>query len=217
MSEQMLLVVRTALVVVGALLPIVNPLGDAPIFLRFTDGCDQKTRRELAWRIALYSFLLLLGSMMLGSLVLHIFDLSIPVVQIAGGAVVCALGWRLLNAEDPKTQDVRTVDADHVLSQAFYPLTLPITIDPGAMSVAITVGANHAHTLRNVALEALAAAIGIAFISLSVLLTYRFAGRLGHWIGRRGMLVILRLSAFLVLCIGVQITWNGLKVLLHMS
>jgi multiple antibiotic resistance protein len=76
------------LLMIGALLPAVNPLGDAPIFLAMTPGCDELTRADLTKRIAFYSFILLLGSMLFGSVVLLLFGLSIPVVQVAGGAVV---------------------------------------------------------------------------------------------------------------------------------
>ena len=84
------------LLIIGALLPVVNPLGDAPIFLRMTPVCDEPTRAMLAKRIAFYSFFMVLGSLLLGSFVLLMFGLSIAVVQVAGGAVVCALGWKLL-------------------------------------------------------------------------------------------------------------------------
>jgi multiple antibiotic resistance protein len=204
------------LVIVGAVLPVVNPLGDAPIFLNMTHGCDEPTRRDLARRIAVYSFALLLGSMILGSLVLRMFGLSIPVVQVAGGAVVCALGWNLLS-DDPKPADVGA-DVDGVrskaLAQAFYPLTLPLTVDPGVISVAITLGANHAHTIEKVVIQLVAAIVGAFVVAVSVLLTYRYAQRVGTWIGHKGMLIMLRLSAFIVLCIGVQIAWNGVKALL---
>jgi multiple antibiotic resistance protein len=75
--------------IVGAVLPVVNPLGGAPIFLKMKLGCDEATRSLLAKRIAFYSFSFLLGSLLLGSFVLVVFGLSIPVVQVAGGAVVC--------------------------------------------------------------------------------------------------------------------------------
>jgi hypothetical protein len=67
------------LLIIGALLPVVNPLGDAPIFLRMTPGCDEPTRAMLAKRIAFYSFFMVLGSLLLGSFVLLMFGLSIPV------------------------------------------------------------------------------------------------------------------------------------------
>ena len=208
--------VGAILVVVGAVLPVVNPPGDAPIFLRLTYGCDYATRKILARHIAIYSFALLLGSMLFGSFVLRMFDLSIPVVQVAGGAVVCALGWKLLN-DDSKPVSLG-VDANQAsvaaLAQSFYPLTMPLTVDPGVMSVAVTVGANHAHTLERVLVQLLAAVIGTAIVAITVLLSYRYAERFAQWIGHRGMIVVLRLSAFIVLSIGVQISWNGVKALL---
>ena len=204
------------LVVVGAILPVVNPPGDAPIFLRLTAGCDEATRRTLARHIAAYSFALLLGSMLLGPFVLRLFGLSVPVIQVAGGAVVCALGWKLLNddvvppdvAADPRQASLVA------LKQAFYPLTMPLTVDPGVMSVAVTIGADHAHTLDRLLVQFLAAVIGACIVAVTVLLTYRYADRFAARIGHRGMVVVLRLSAFIVLSIGVQICWNGIKAML---
>ena len=204
------------LLMVGALLPVVNPLGDAPIFLAMTPGCDELTRADLAKRIAVYSFFLLLGAMLLGSFVLLMFGLSIPVVQVAGGAVVCALGWKLLT-DSPKPAEV-AFDAVHAnaiaLGRAFAPLTMPLTIDAGVISVAITVGANHAHTFKHAMIQVLASAIGAGIIALSILLAYRYAQRGGKRIGHTGMMVVVRLSAFIMDCIGVGISWNGVKALL---
>jgi multiple antibiotic resistance protein len=204
------------LLMVGALLPVVNPLGDAPIFLRMTPGCDESTRADLAKRIAVYSFILLLGAMLLGSFVLRLFGISIPLVQVAGGAVVCALGWKLLS-DSPKPAD-ETVDPIHAnliaLGRAFSPLTMPLTIDAGVISVAITVGANHAHTFKHVVIQVFAAVIGAGIIALSILLTYRYAQRVGGRIGHTGMVAVVRLTAFIMVCIGVGIVWNGIKALL---
>jgi multiple antibiotic resistance protein len=201
---------------VGALLPVVNPLGDAPIFLAMTPGCDELTRADLAKRIAFYSFFLLLGAMLLGSFVLLMFGLSIPFVQVAGGAVVCALGWKLLT-DSPKPADVAldTVHANAIaLGRAFAPLTMPLTIDAGVISVAITVGANHAHTFKHALIQVLSSGIGAGLIALSILLAYRYAQRGGKRIGHTGMMVVVRLSAFIMVCIGVGISWNGVKALL---
>jgi multiple antibiotic resistance protein len=205
------------LLIIAAVLPVVNPLGDAPIFLSMTEGCDQSTRSELARRIAIYGFFLLLGSMLLGSFVLRLFGLSIPIVQVAGGAVVCALGWNLLSDNSSKPTDLQA-DAKQAraiaLGRAFYPLTLPLTIDAGVISVAVTVGANHAHTIEHALIQLFAAIIGAAILSLIIMLTYRYAAPVGRKIGHMGMTIILRLSAFITLCIGVGICWNGVKSLL---
>lgn len=204
------------LLMLGALLPVMNPLGDAPIFLRMTPGCDEPTRAMLAKRIAFYSFFMVLGSLLLGSYVLRLFGLSLAVVQVAGGAVVCALGWKLL-ADVAKPADA-ALDSIHAkafaLGRAFTPLTLPMTIDAGVIAVTITVGANHARSINHAVIQLLAAVIGAGIIALTILLTYRYAQRVGRWIGNTGMIVVVGLSAFIMLCIGVSITWNGVKALL---
>ena len=51
-------------------------------------------------------------------------------------------------------------------------------------------------------------------VAVSIFLTFRYAGRFAKRIGHQGMIIVLRLSAFIVLSIGVQIAWNGIKALL---
>jgi len=130
----------------SALFPIVDPLGGAPIFLALTQGYSRETRRSLAWRIALDSFYLLMGSYLIGSHVLAFFGISLPVVQVSGGLVVVASGWTLLKQPDETERNdaMATVDTAEPLRRAFYPLTLPLTVGPGSISVAITLGANAA-------------------------------------------------------------------------
>lgn len=215
LATDVLQMVHAVLLVVGALLPVVNPPGSVPIFLAMTQGCDEATRRDLARQIAVYSFALLFGSMVLGSWVLRLFDLSLSALQVAGGAVVCALGWNLLHYVPP----ANPVQADphlarqEAVARAFYPLTLPVSIDAGAIAVAITLGAHHVRTVHRDIVLIAAAAIGAATIALALLLAYRYASRVNAWIGHKGMELVLRLSALLVLSIGVQIVWNGLKAL----
>ncbi len=207
---------RATLLVVGAILPIVNPVGSAPMFLAMTHGADSATRRTLASLIAINSFILLLGSLIFGNFVLRLFGLSVPVVQLAGGLVLCSLGWRLLTDDAPATPSTDTpADASSILTRAFYPLTLPLTVDPGAISAAVTIGANHSSSITKVLIALSGAIVGVAIISGTVWLTYRYAERVALWLGHTRLMVVLRLSAFIVLCIGVQIAWNGVRALLE--
>ncbi|MEO8738489.1 MAG: MarC family protein [Casimicrobiaceae bacterium] len=207
--------IKVILVVVGAILPIVNPVGSAPMFLAMTHGADSATRRALAGSIAVNSFLLLMGSLLLGNFVLRLFGLSIPVVQFAGGLVLCRLGWKLLS-DDAPAAPTDTGPADtQLIMRAFYPLTLPLTVDPGAISVAVAIGANHAHNVESVLVAIVGAIVGVVIISFTVWLAYRYAERVSTWLGHTKMMVVLRLSAFIVLCIGVQIAWNGAKALIE--
>ena len=92
--------VNAFLLVYAGLFPIVNPIGAAPIFFGLTRDCTANERRALALQVALNSFVLLLGSLFVGSYVLEFFGLTLPIVRVAGGLVVAAAGWNVLQAGD---------------------------------------------------------------------------------------------------------------------
>ena len=205
---------RSIILVAAALFPIVNPLGSALIFLSLTRWYPADVRHNLVVRITINTFLLLVISILIGSHVLHFFGISLPVVQVAGGLIVSATGWSLLNQRDPDIKKREAVDAVAAKQQAFYPLTLPITVGPGSISVAVTLGANTARSIY--AWPAVVAAfVGSLIVALSVFICYRYAEQLERILGEVGLGVFLRLSAFIVICIGVQITWNGIAALAH--
>jgi multiple antibiotic resistance protein len=207
---------KSILLVVSALFPIVDPIGGSPVFLSLTRDYSPETRKLLARRIAVDSFILLVASFAIGSHVLSFFGISLPVVQVGGGLIVISTGWAMLGQKDEDERGAvrRSVSCTDALRDAFYPLTLPLTVGPGSISVAITLGANEPHQLRASLLALLTAAIGSAFVAATIYLSYGFADRLGAVIGPTGMNVMLKLSAFLLVCIGVQILWNGASQLL---
>jgi multiple antibiotic resistance protein len=200
----------------GALLPIVDPLGGAPIYLAMTANLTSAERNRMAKAVAVNSFLLLITSALAGAYVLDFFGLSIPAVQVAGGIVVCLIGWQLLNS--PQTQpavDRTTAPSPDELSQrAFYPMTMPLTVGPGSISVALTLGANPPPGFRSLLVTAVAHAVGIFLVALGVFLCYRYAEIILRKLGPTGTGIVVRLTAFILLCIGVQICWNGVHALL---
>jgi multiple antibiotic resistance protein len=209
---------ETVLLAVAALLPIVNPLGGAPIFLAKTSDLTPEAQESLSQRVAINCFLLLLVSTFIGAYVLDFFGLSIPAVQVAGGAVVCAIGWNLLNAPDQTPQTahdaVRAVTPADLARRAFYPLTMPLTVGPGSISVAITLGANQPAGVRALIATSLGHIAGIFIVVLIIFLCYRYADRILRKLGDVGTVVVTRLTAFILLCIGVQILWNGVAGLM---
>ena len=202
------------LVVLSALFPIVNPIGNSPIFLSLTAGYSSFAREALSRKIALNSFWLLTGSMLIGSHVLDFFGISVPVVQIGGGLVVMSTGWRLLQLEPEQETESkkRKISREDIANRAFYPLTLPLTVGPGSISVAITLGANQV-ARQDSFVRIAAALIGPALLAITIYLSYRFAERLARLLGQTALNVFVRLTSFILLCIGVQITWNGVKTL----
>lgn len=212
----MIQVAKSILLVVSALFPIVDPIGGSPVFLSLTRDYTTQTRKLLARSIAVNSFVLLLASFTIGSHVLSFFGISLPVVQVGGGLIVISIGWAMLaqKDEDERNEVGRAVSSGDVLKEAFYPLTLPLTVGPGSISVAITLGANAPHRLGANLLAILAASIGSAFLALTIYICYAFADRLCAVMGPTGLKVIIKLTAFLLVCIGVQIFWNGASQLI---
>lgn len=214
MTAQLRLIVEGILLVFAALFPIVNPLGGAPIFLVMTSGYTNEEREALAWKVTVNSFVLLVASVMVGTYVLEFFGLSVAIVQVGGGLIVSSLGWRLLQSSNPIDKPSTAAAASH-RSIAFYPLTMPLTVGPGSISVAITIGANHSDSVRSMLINIPAILIGVTLVAASVLVSYRYSDRLSRLMGETGMTVLLRLSAFILFCIGVQIVWNGASALLR--
>lgn len=210
-------VLSAFLLTFAGLFPIVNPIEAAPFFLALTPHLSDDERRVLARHVAINGFALLLGSMVFGPWLLVFFGIDLPVVRIAGGLVVTALGWKLLTEEqwsDHGEANLQPGGPRRVGS--FYPLTMPLTVGPGSISVAITIGSRKpdmAFAFPDTALHAIGAFVGVVAIALSIYIAYRFAGTLARWLGTTGLEVMVRLSAFILMCIGIQIVWNGWSAL----
>lgn len=215
-SDALLDVLRPLLVTVAALMPIVNPVGTAPIFYAMSADLPADGRRIAARKVAINAFFLLIAAMLVGSHILGFFGISIPIVRVAGGLLVIANGWRLINAEDAPhspTPGPREAWEREIGPRAFYPLTFPLTIGPGSISVAVTLGARL--TDSGAAQDLISEVAAVAIIALSVFFSYRFSSRLVRSLGPTGTSVFLRLSSFILLCIGVAIFWSGLEALIR--
>ncbi|MDZ5460083.1 MarC family protein [Azohydromonas lata] len=210
---------RSYLFVLAALLPIINPPATAPIFLSMTEGASGSTRRLLARRIARNTALLLMGSMLVGSYVLDFFGISLPIVRVGGGLIVATAAWRLLSpGQQPLDQGsgiAEAFTAEQASRQAFYPLTFPLSCGPGSISTAITVGVTLPHPRMTLSLASLSGGVlAVVSIGMLIYLAFRYAQHLLRPLGEAGTEVFLRLSAFILLCLGVQIVWVGASELL---
>ncbi len=196
-----------------ALLPVVNPVGCAPIFLTLASGYPDSVRRVLARKIAIYAFAILICSFFIGNLILAFFGITLSVLRIAGGLVLAATGWQLLNQKDGQSKEAQGKfgSLEDAMNHAFYPLTLPITVGPGCISIAITLGARvREHSGVMWERGYIAAILAMLLICFLVFFCYQNAARLVRLLGSSGTSILVRISAFILLAIGVQIMWDGL-------
>ena len=205
---------KSFLFVLAALLPILNPAATAPIFLGLTEGASPITHELLARRIARTMFWLLLGAMVIGSYVLDFFGIALPIVRVGGGLIVAATAWRLLTTTqatvNSRTELAESFTAEMAQRQAFYPLTFPISCGPGSIAAAITVGVSLSDARISISMARMSGGV-LALLAVAALLylAFRYAQQLLKPLGEAGAVIFLRLSAFILLCLGVQIIWDG--------
>lgn len=195
------------------LFSIVNPLGSALIFREATQDRSAPERRYLAGRISIYTAFLLIGSMWIGALVLAFFGISIGALRIAGGLVVTVSAWALLmepeRHEDRKIADTAPQHGDPE-DVAFFPLTMPLTAGAGTIAVAIALASQQpADDLGRFSYLAGASSAVLAIAAL-VWVCYTWCDRVIALLGARGARIVSRLTAFILLCVGIQIISTGL-------
>jgi multiple antibiotic resistance protein len=202
-----------------ALFPVLNPLGSALLLLGIIGDAPGSVYHELARKVAIRTALLFVVVELVGAALLNFFGISLPVVQVAGGLVLASMGWGLLNrpaAETDRGQgDVTPATFVSLQEKVFYPLTFPMTLGPGCIVVMLTLGARA--SVENVTGDVIAhlgILAAVLVLSVVVFYSYAYAPKITERVSRQTAHGILRVVAFVLLCIGVQITSNGVQEVL---
>jgi len=207
----------------STLLPLINPLGSALVFVGLVGDAPPGVYRSLARKIAINNVIFLAIIELLGSAILRFFGISLPIIQVSGGLVITALGWGMLRQKDAQaTAQSKQEEADACLDRpssaleqkTFYPFTFPVTSGPGTLVVVLTLSAHASHpVLLDNILSHLGMYLAIVLLSIAVYFCYAYAPRLTRAVSPSTVHGILRVMAFIVLSIGVQIAWNGFSTL----
>jgi multiple antibiotic resistance protein len=219
-----LTLLNSFLIAFSALLPLINPVGSALVFLGLIGDAPPLVYRILARRIAVSNVIFLTIIELLGVTILNFFGISLPIVQFAGGMVIAAMGWSVLNERDAratsrKKKEETDLENDlkvhHYEQEIFYPLTFPVTSGPGTLVALLTVTAHNSNqTLTRNVLSHVGVFLAIVVLSVLVYFCYRYAPKITRVIPPSTAHGVLRVIAFILLCIGVQISWNGLATLI---
>ena len=212
------------LIAFSVLLPLINPLGSALVFLGLTGEAPASVYRSLARRIAIDNVIFLVIIELLGATILRFFGISLPIVQFSGGIVIAAMGWSVLNERDARANsrnkqeetevrdETKLEDLEH---KVFYPFTFPITSGPGTLVAVLTLTAHISNKDISKDIQAhVGVFLAVVVLSLLVYFCYAYAPKITKVIPPSTAHGILRVIAFILLCIGVQIAWNGLSVLI---
>ena len=215
---------QSFLIAISVLLPLINPLGSALVFLGLVGDAPPQVYRSLARRIAINNVIFLAVFELLGATILNFFGISLPIVQLSGGIVIAAMGWSVLNERDArassrnKQEETQTADETRLLDfeqKIFYPFTFPITSGPGTLVGLLTLTARISEpNMTSNVLAHVGVFIGVLVLSVLVYFCYAYAPKITKAVPPSTAHGILRVIAFILLCIGVQIAWNGLSELL---
>jgi multiple antibiotic resistance protein len=208
-------VLRSLMVVPLALLPVINPMSSAPVFVA-TTGRSPETAEQLARQVAKNSWYVIVISIVAGAQVLSFFGLSLPIVRVAGGLLVAFTGWRMLNSSEQDevvaaaAQKAVPLTEAEIMRRSFFPLTFPLTTGPGTIAASIALGAQVLpRSPVQVAIDGAIAAGGAALTAFLLYLIFKHAASLLDRLGDMGMLVLMRMMAFILLCIGIQFIFTG--------
>lgn len=200
-----------------ALFPVINPLGSAFIVSPYFSGLSKKEKINAVKKIAFYAFCVCLFTLLVGHWILELFGLTIPIIQLAGGIMICKIGWDFLSptkkahvSKLPNEDDNLNEDSN-IENKLFYPITFPITTGAGTISVLFTLSARGTSKDINQYLIN-TGAIMIAVIGLCVLIfiCYLNAHKLINYLGSQREKMINSIMAFLIFCVGLQIAVDGI-------
>lgn len=202
-----------------ALFPVVNPIGSAFIVNPYFTGLSTGERRSAVKKITLYAFFICTVSLFAGHWILELFGISIPVIQLAGGIMICKMGWEFLSSD--KTEDIPVTNTDNATTKSeyhnledklFFPITFPVTTGAGTISVLFTLSAHSAAPdIRSYFINTGAILLSIIIMCLLVYIFYLNTKRIINYLGSNGEKIVNRITAFLIFCVGLQIAVAGVR------
>ncbi|NCD70702.1 MarC family protein [Mucilaginibacter agri] len=204
-----------------ALFPVVNPIGSAFILTPFFENLSKADKRKAVAKITFYAFCVCTVSLFAGHWILLLFGISIPIVQLAGGVMICKIGWDFLSSDQKPDPDPEMADPDvevsaykHIANKLFYPITFPTTTGAGTISVLFTLSAHKAEVgSSEYFINMGAILISIVVMCIMIYVFYLNTKTILRFLGPDGENIVNRISAFIIFCVGLQIGYTGLKVL----
>lgn len=201
-----------------ALFPVINPIGTSFVVNPYFSDLSMKERKKMVLKVALYTFYISIVTLFTGQWILQLFGLSIPVVRIAGGIVICKIGWNFLSGKSDKDTQSNSDGKTNVADKLFYPITFPMTAGAGTISVLFTLSAHsHGAGIKEYILNTSAIVVSIILMCVLVYVMYLSSNTLIQRVGKKNEAVINSIVAFLIFCVGLQIASGGILELFHLK
>jgi multiple antibiotic resistance protein len=209
------LLVKWYLVAVITLIPLVNPFSTIPLLLSLTRGMSVEARRLQATRAAIYSAIMMEGTLLIGSGVLAFFNISVPALRVAGGLVLAFLGFHMLfPTQSRERASASTQTRGGQIDYSLVPLAFPSLCGAGTMALLISYSsAIQAANTKFIVVLSAHGVLFLAIISVALLAGWllRSAYAVADRLGEAGMDAIERIMGLMMVCIGVQFIATGVR------
>jgi multiple antibiotic resistance protein len=201
-----------ALMTFTGLFAIINPIGNAPIFISLTDHLNKNQQKRIALKAVIVAFIILAFFVISGYALFNVFSISIQAFRITGGLLVLKVGFDMINSKPKESNPTVPLSDNTDTSFAISPLATPIMVGPGTLSTAVSL-VGQENKIENSVVIILSAAIILAlsyfiFISSSTLV---------EKIGKEALNVITKIMGLLIASIGIQMVITSIEELIHKS
>jgi multiple antibiotic resistance protein len=193
-----------SLTVFMAFFAIMNPIANIPIFVKLTEGQDEKKKKEIAKSSNIVAFLIVLAFILIGQYIFKIFGLTIPAFKVFGGILIFFIGFDMLQS---KRNNIH-VDGDASFDDgiAISPLAIPILAGPGTIVTAM-----------NFVVKASILYLGITvfIFALIVLMTYYafiYSSYIVRFVGDKKFVIVGKIMGLIIGVLGANMLIQGIKL-----
>jgi multiple antibiotic resistance protein len=198
-----------AITALATLFVVVDPVGLAPTFLAVTEGLPRRARSDVAVRASLIAGAILIGTALIGDVLLRTLGISLPAFRIAGGLLLFAIAFEMVLGVRMRREGQAAEEAveEHVRNIAAFPLAIPLLAGPGAITATVLLAGR---AEGNLLLTGLLLAV-VVLVALACLAAFLLAGRISGLLGHTGNIVLSRLLGVLLAALAVQYVVDGTR------
>ena len=199
--------VRFSLLALSSIFFLVDPFAALPTFLAITEGDDAQRRRAIARKGSLTAFIVLTAFAFAGEAIFHLFGITLPAFEIAGGIILLLIGLDMLEAKRSPTQESteETTEAAQKEDAGIVPLGIPMLAGPGSITSVMVLVGQAQNRWQMVAI--------LVSIFITAAICYLVLGnsdRVARGLGETGVRILVRIMGLLLVALAVQYFVNGM-------
>jgi multiple antibiotic resistance protein len=193
-----------SLTVFMAFFAIMNPIVNIPIFVKLTEGLEEKKKREIAQTANMVAFIIVTAFILIGKYIFQVFGLTIPAFKVFGGILIFFIGFEMLQSNKPGVQLQKEIVYDDGIT--ISPLAIPILAGPGTIVTAMNfvVNASFLHVL-----------IAITILALLIFMTYLafvYSSHIVRIIGVKNFVIVGKIMGIILGVLGANMLIEGIKL-----